>query len=227
MGRVTEVFTPDIIACLKGNMALGHTRYSTNGSSVKRLAQPFIYPGREGNVIALAHNGNIPYLHQLEEALEGTSYSTDGLNDSQMIAAHISYLTHVKGADLEDAVYETYPLLESGGFAIAVATPNKLIAFRDGHGLRPLSVGRLEEGYIFASETCAIDEVHGALLSNVETGELVIIEDGIMSSPRLELGPRRPEALCLFEYVYFMSTDSKIKGRPAASYREDLRVDLA
>ena len=206
MGLVSEVFTPDKLAELKGSIALGHVRYSTTGASTPENAQPLVTQYVKGT-LSIAHNGNLTNCISLKKKLqaEGAMFRTDV--DSEVIA----YMLAKKRSEtpsVEEAVEEVMKEIE-GGYALLVMSPRKLIAARDPYGLKPLVMGVLGQNIVFASETCALDAVGAEFVRDVLPGEIVIVDgDGIRSRQTTA----KREAKCVFEYIYFARADSVMDG---------------
>ena len=204
LGLVSQVFDEQKLRALTGEMAVGHVRYSTTGSSAWENAQPVYRHDRRE--LALAHNGNLINAVELHAELLDGGVSFASTSDSEIIAALLS--THA-AATIEDALAETMPRLQ-GAFSTVVMTTDKLVAFRDGAGLRPLSLGRLGDRWVVASETCAFDIIGAELEREVAPGELVVIDgDGLHSRQVLD-SPRK--AFCVFEHIYFARPDSILEG---------------
>ena len=206
MGLVSEVFTPDKLAELKGSIALGHVRYSTTGASTPENAQPLVTQYVKGT-LSIAHNGNLTNCISLKKKLqaEGAMFRTDV--DSEVIA----YMLAKKRSEtpsVEEAVEEVMKEIE-GGYALLVMSPRKLIAARDPYGLKPLVMGVLGQNIVFTSETCALDAVGAEFVRDVLPGEIVIVDgDGIRSRQTTA----KREAKCVFEYIYFARADSVMDG---------------
>ena len=194
MGLVNQVFNEEILKKLKGRLGIGHVRYSTTGSSVIENAQPIVIDTRYGP-LALAHNGNLVNSQDLRQELKDKGISFVGTTDSEVMAAMIA--TSGK-ADLEEAIAVTMKKCR-GAFAVVILSSDKLIAVRDQHGIRPLSVGRTDKTYVIASETCALDIVGAQFVRDVANGEMVVIDDNGLRSRTWEMGER--EAVCVFEYI--------------------------
>ena len=206
LGLVAQVFDERSLRALTGSMALGHVRYSTTGSSAWENAQPVWRSDRRQ--VALAHNGNLINAVQLHSELTERGVSFRSTSDSEIIAALLS--TH-EADTIEEAVADVVPRLE-GAFSTVVMTEDSVVAFRDGAGLRPLSIGMLEDGHrpCVASESCAFDIINARLLREVEPGEMVSLgEDGIETRQVVD-SPRR--AFCVFEHIYFARPDSILEG---------------
>ena len=207
LGLVAQVFDETKLRALPGDVAIGHVRYSTTGSSAWQNAQP-IHRSDQHNV-ALAHNGNLINAVELHADLREHGVGFSSTSDSEIIAALIS--THPADR-IEDAIEDVIPRLE-GAFSTVVMSPEGVFAFRDGAGLRPLALGQLGDRYCVASESCAFDIIGAKLLREVQPGELVCLgERGIETRQAVE-GARR--AFCVFEHIYFARPDSKLEGRRA------------
>lgn len=208
MGLCNEVFTHEAIERLKGNIGVGHVRYSTAGSSTRENAQPLVLHYVKGT-LALAHNGNLvnaPALRR-ELAYDGAIFQTT--IDSEVIAYHIAR-ERVKTKTAEEAVANAMKKIV-GAYSLVIASPRKLIGVRDPQGFKPLCIGKRDNAYILASETCALDTVGAEFIRDVRPGEIVTItENGIESSHIFSNG--RPEARCVFEYIYFARPDSVFDG---------------
>jgi len=217
-GLVHEVFDETKISRLKGHMAIGHVRYSTTGGGGLENVQPFLFRHGTGD-FALAHNGNLVNYMQLRTKLEGTGSLFQTSSDSEILA-HL-----IKKAPAEDKRPRIYNLIEAlrqieGAFAFLVMTSNRIYACRDRNGLRPLSLGRLQNGgYVVASETCSFDVIGATFLREVEPGEIVTIDRHGLRSKFFSTKQRR--ALCAMEFVYFARPDSDMEGRNVHSYRKE------
>lgn len=216
-GLVAHVYSEPDLARLKGKMSIGHNRYATSGEGAH--LQPFVH-NEVG--LAFAHNGNLPDTTKLQEFLAGKGVPTVGLNDSGMMAASIAWYMQ-NGKPMIDAITAAWPLF-SGAFSCVAMDGLNVVGFRDECGIRPLSVGRLHDGFAIASETCAFDTVGAAFLRDVKPGELVSIgPDGVQS--RQVVKPRT--ALDIFEYVYFARPDSLLMGRKVNEVRRQMGRNLA
>ena len=210
MGLVNEVFTPDILEGMKGDIGVGHVRYSTAGSSTRENAQPLVLNYVKGT-LALAHNGNLINANELREDLEYTGAIFQTTIDSEVIAYHIAR-ERINCGSAEEAVRRACMKLQ-GAYALVVASPRKLIAARDPYGFKPLCIGKRDNCYIVTSETCALDTVGAEFIRDVLPGEVVTItpDKGIESDMTMAL-PKKQEARCIFEYIYFARPDSHIDG---------------
>jgi amidophosphoribosyltransferase len=204
LGLVSQVFDEEKLRALQGQIAVGHVRYSTTGSSAWENAQPVWRSDRRQ--LALAHNGNLINAVELHSELSDRGVRFRGTSDSELIAAMLS--TH-EADRIEDALADVVPRLE-GAFSTVVMTKDSVVAFRDGAGLRPLALGRLGDRYCVASESCAFDIIGGELLREVLPGELVSLgERGIETRQLVDSGRR---AFCVFEHIYFARPDSMLEG---------------
>ena len=228
MGLVSQVFTEASLESLQGHVAIGHTRYSTTGSSVWENAQPTFRPTATGN-LALGHNGNLTNTADLSERLAelastsgelpinaGLYATTDTEVISGLLAAH-------PDLPLEQAALEELPKL-LGAFSLVFMDDDALYAARDAQGIRPLVLGRLERGWVIASETAALDIVGASVVREVEPGELVVIDsNGLRSHHFATADPKG----CLFEYVYLARPDTTIAGRGVQASRVEIGRQLA
>jgi amidophosphoribosyltransferase len=201
MGLVSEVFNEKRLATLPGSMACGHVRYSTSGRSLVVNAQPLVVRYRAG-ALALAHNGNLVNAPSLRATLEQEGVIFQTSIDSELIA---NLVARADTGDIVEAVHSAMRVIR-GAYALVIMTPDTLIGVRDPDGIRPLSIGRSEDSWMLASESCAFDAVGGTLVRDVEPGEVVTLNrSGVMSHPS---GLARPERLCIFEFIYFGRPDS-------------------
>jgi amidophosphoribosyltransferase len=205
LGLITEAFKQDDLEKLKGNIAIGHVRYSTAGGQGIENAQPIVTTSKIGS-IAMAHNGNLVNDDVLRELLEDTGVVFHTSSDSEVIACLIARSAK-KG--LEKAVVDAMAAIR-GSFALVIMSKDKLIGARDPHGIRPLSIGKIEEGYILTSESCALDAIGAELVRDVEPGEIVIINGEEIKSYRYSENTKCQT--CAFEYIYFARPDSRIDG---------------
>lgn len=205
MGLVNEVFTPESINSLKGNIGVGHVRYSTAGASSPANTQPLVINYVKGT-LAVAHNGNLVNARELKDELAYTGAIFQTTIDSEVIAYHIAR-ERLKAKSAEDAVKNAMAKL-SGAYSLAIMSPRKLIGARDPFGFRPLCIGKRDNAYILASESSALDAVNAEFIRDVMPGEVVMInKDGIHS----DLTMVQPKtAKCIFEYIYFARPDSKL-----------------
>lgn len=207
MGLVSEVFHPDVMQKLRGNIGIGHVRYSTTGESCEDNAQPIFLSYSKGT-LALAHNGNITNADILRKQLEDEGAIFRGTTDSEVIAYKIAE-ERISCGSIEEAVSSVSKTL-TGGYALLVISPQKLIGIRDPYGLKPLCLGRKDTSYILASESTALAAVDAEFIRDILPGEMIsITKDGIDSQMIMEV-PRK--AHCIFEYIYFARLDSVIDG---------------
>lgn len=210
MGLVNEVFTQDILDSMKGDIGVGHVRYSTAGASTRENAQPLVLNYVKGT-LGLAHNGNLINTNDLRKELEYTGAIFQTTIDSEVIAYHIAR-ERLNSKTVEEAVKLAAKKIK-GAYALVVMSPRKLIGARDPFGFKPLCIGKRDNAYILASETCALDTLGAEYVRDVLPGEVVTItpEKGIVSDTSLCL-PKGQEARCIFEYIYFARPDSQIDG---------------
>lgn len=210
MGLVNEVFTQDILDSMKGDIGVGHVRYSTAGASTRENAQPLVLNYVKGT-LGLAHNGNLINANDLRKELEYTGAIFQTTIDSEVITYHIAR-ERLNSKTVEEAVKLAAKKIK-GAYALVVMSPRKLIGARDPFGFKPLCIGKRDNAYILASETCALDTLGAEYVRDVLPGEVVTItpEKGIVSDTSLCL-PKGQEARCIFEYIYFARPDSQIDG---------------
>jgi amidophosphoribosyltransferase len=220
MGLVSQVYTETDLEKLPGNMAIGHNRYSTSGGSTPEHNQPV---ARSAEILALAHNGNLPTTKKLQEFLTKKGIYAHDLNDSEMMHAVLKYYL-VKGASLEEAIRKAFPLF-TGAFSLVILTKDKLAAVRDANGIRPLSIGKLPDGYVISSETCAFHTVNAEYVRDVAPGELVVIDQKNTLTSYTLAKPN--QKLDIFEFVYFSRPDSQLLGKSVYEVRKNLGIQLA
>ena len=209
MGLVNEVFTQENLEPMKGDIGVGHVRYSTAGASTRENAQPLVLNYVKGT-LALAHNGNLINAKELRHDLEYTGAIFQTTIDSEVIAYHIAR-ERLNSKTVEEAVGRAIKKIK-GAFSLVVMSPRKLVGARDPFGFKPLCIGKRDNAYILASETCALDTVGAEYVRDVLPGEIVTITpEGIQSDTSLCL-PKEKEARCIFEYIYFARPDSHIDG---------------
>ena len=210
MGLVNESFAPESIERLNGDIGVGHVRYSTAGSSTRENAQPLVLNYVKGT-LGLAHNGNLINTPELRRELEYTGAIFQTTIDSEVIAYYIAR-ERLNSASVEEAVGRAMNKIK-GAYSLVIMSPRKLIGARDPFGFRPLCIGKRDNAYILASESCALDTVGAEFVRDVLPGEVVTIspEKGIESDLSHAL-PREKEARCVFEYIYFARPDSVIDG---------------
>ncbi|MBI2942100.1 MAG: amidophosphoribosyltransferase [Chloroflexi bacterium] len=220
MGLVAQVFTEEDLAELPGHIAIGHTRYSTTGSSRVCNAQPIVVHGPHGPV-ALGHNGNLVNFETLRADLVREGHDFVSTTDSEIIARLIAF------AEDEDWITRIRSVMArlTGAFSVVLATPEELFAFRDPLGVRPLCLGRLHDAWLISSESCALDTVGAEYVREIEPGEIVRITATGIQSDSLRI-PHR-QAMCIFEYIYFARPDSTINQRLVHQTRQEMGRQLA
>lgn len=210
MGLLNEAFTPEILEQLKGDIGVGHVRYSTAGSSTRENAQPLVLNYVKG-ALGLAHNGNLINAPELREELAYTGAIFQTTIDSEVIAYHIAR-ERLNSKTVEEAVGRAMHKIK-GAYSLIVMSPRKLIGARDPFGFRPLCIGRRDNAYILASETCALDTIGSEFVRDVEPGEIVTISPSKgIESDKTHCIPKEQHARCVFEYIYFARPDSYIDG---------------
>lgn len=219
-GLVDAVFDEEILESLKGNAGIGHVRYSTTGSSHVVNTQPLLINSSKGSM-ALAHNGNLVNSLGLRKFLESNGSIFHSTLDTEVIA-HL--IARSPSADMEEALMDSLNQVK-GAYSLVMLTENKLIGVRDRHGFRPLALGRLDDSYILASETCALDMIGAKLIRDVEPGEMVIISDDGLESHRFQ--PETEQQFCVFEYIYFARPDSNFNQNNVHLVRRELGKQLA
>ena len=222
MGLVSQVFSGNVLHDLVGTISIGHTRYSTTGSSHISNAQPLTVDCAKGR-IAIGHNGNLTNAAQLREELEAQGSIFQTTVDSEII---LHLLAQPTRQGHESALVETMRRIQ-GAYSLVIMTEDALIGARDPHGFRPLALGRMDNGaYVLSSETCAFDLIQAKYVRDIEPGEIVLIDkDGIRSLQAFPEQQRR--AFCIFEYVYFARPDSNIADRNVYKVRVDMGRQLA
>lgn len=209
LGLVNEVFDEESLHALHGNLGVGHVRYSTAGGSRAENAMPLVINYVKG-VLAIAHNGNLTNAVELRHELEHTGAIFQTTIDSEVIAYHIAR-ERLQAPNVEGAVKNAMKKIR-GAYALVVISPRKMIGARDPFGLKPLCIGRRDNTYILASESCALAAVDAEFVRDVEPGEIVsITKDGISSDKSMAIDPAK-QARCIFEYIYFARMDSTLDG---------------
>ena len=223
MGLVSQVFTESDLATLTGNLAIGHCRYSTTGSSTWNNAQPTLRATNHGT-LALAHNGNLTNTGDLAEKLSRIiTNSDDGLNATTDTEIMTALIAAQEGKNFESSALEVLPQLK-GAFSLVFMDEHTLYAARDHHGVRPLVIGKLEHGWVVASESAALDIVGAAFVREVEPGEFIAIDqNGLRSHHWATPEPKG----CIFEYVYLARPDTSISGRNVHATRVAVGEQLA
>ena len=218
-GLVSQAFTENSLALLKGHIGIGHNRYSTMGSSRPANAQPIIAKS-EGLTLALAHNGNILNAKPLRDELQERGYSFHASTDSEVIA---NLILASPGKDWKGKIGHAMRRLQ-GAYSLTIMTQDELIGVRDPMGVRPLCLGTVDSGWGIASESCALDHIGAQFIREIEPGEIVLIDSkGVKSFE----GKSDKKALCIFEYIYFARPDSTIQGRLLYQARQAMGEILA
>ena len=220
MGLVQEVFTPDVISRLPGFAAIGHTRYSTAGDTSLSNAQPLASDCNKGK-LALAHNGNLTNALELRRNLEHKGSIFQTTSDTEVV---IHLIARSKIGNLSGAIADALGQVE-GAYSLLILTRDEIFAIRDPRGFRPLALGRRQDGWAAASETCAFDLIGAEYVRDVEPGEMVRISRSGVESIRF--APEKPRQHCIFEHVYFARPDSIVFGKPVNPTREKLGRLLA
>jgi amidophosphoribosyltransferase len=221
MGLVSDVFHEGNLAKLPGRHAIGHVRYSTSGESLLRNAQP-ICANTDGGPVAIAHNGNLVNAGAVRRELEGRGAIFGTTSDSEVV---LHLLARSREASLEERLIDALSRVK-GAFSLVMLTHDALIAARDPHGFRPLTLGRLDGGWVVASETCALDLIGAEPERDLDPGEVVVIRRGRLRSLRPFARETR-EAFCIFEYIYFARPDSNLRGGNVYAFRKELGRVLA
>ena len=216
-GLVTEVFDEAKLATLKGSTAIGHVRYTTAGGGGMENVQPFLFRHNTGD-FALAHNGNIVNSELLRRHLENKGSLFQSTSDSEILAHLIKKETRYHDRPRIFSIIDALNMLE-GAFAFLIMTANRIYACRDKYGLRPLSIGKLGDGWVVSSETCAFDVLGAEFVRDVEPGEIVTIDkQGIRSR---DYSMYKRHEMCSMEYIYFARPDSDIDGCNVHAYRKE------
>jgi len=221
MGLVAQAFDERVLSQLSGDIAIGHNRYSTTGSSRAGNAQPIVVEGPSGK-LALGHNGNIINAKALRRQLEEQGYNFATTTDSEIIAYLILSST---GKTWGERIRHAMRRLV-GAYSLVLLTEDALYGVRDPLGVRPLCLGRLDSGWVLASESCALDHIGAQFLRDIEPGEIVVIDAKGMRSYKDRRNTTK-RGLCIFEYIYFARPDSMIAGRRIYSAREAMGASLA
>lgn len=220
LGHVQEIFTPDVIAQLPGEVAIGHTRYSTAGDTSLMNAQPVVIDCNKGK-LALGHNGNLTNALEVRRRLEHRGSIFQSTSDTEVI---VHLIARSSARNLSGAIADALNQVE-GAYSLLLLTRDEIYAIRDPRGFRPLCLGRLNGAWVAASETCAFDLIDAEYVREVEPGEMVrISRSGIES---IRFAPEKPHQYCIFEHVYFSRPDSVVFGRPVNESRERLGRLLA
>ena len=221
MGLVADAFGEKTLEKLPGRHAIGHVRYSTSGESQIRNAQPFCAT-TDGGAVAIAHNGNLVNANTIRHELEGRGAIFSTTADSEVI---VQLLARSREHSLEERLIDALSRVK-GAFSLVMLTPDALIAARDPHGFRPLSLGRLDGAWVAASETCALDLIGAEFERDLDPGELVVIRRGRLRTLR-PFTKGLPERFCIFEYIYFARPDSNLNRQNVYALRKELGRVLA
>ena len=227
MGLVPEIFNDVVLNHLKGRIAIGHVRYSTTGASLRENAQPMVVKYKIGQM-ALAHNGNLVNAAELRNSMEENGAIFQTTSDTEVIANLISR-HRITSNGIEETLRKVMDTIK-GSYAIVLMTPKRLVGIRDPQGIRPLCIGKMDNTWVLASESCALDAVGAEMIRDVEPGEIVLIgEDGITSikSTSADSEKKVPSHLCIFEFVYFARPDSVIDGASVMKARIEAGKRLA
>ncbi|MFV1956347.1 MAG: amidophosphoribosyltransferase [bacterium] len=220
MGLVNDIFNEDVLEKLPGDVAIGHNRYSTSGESLPENIQPIAVTYARGG-LAVAHNGNLVNAMQLRKDLEEAGAIFQSSSDTEVL---IHLIAKSRATDFVERVVEGLYQIR-GAYSILMLTEKRIIAIRDPRGFRPLSIGRLGDSYIFSSETCALDLIEADFYRDVEPGEVVVVDEGGISTffpfPKMKAAP------CIFEFIYFARPDSFIGGKSIYQARKELGRQLA
>jgi amidophosphoribosyltransferase len=227
MGLVADIFTEEVLSKLPGNLAIGHTRYSTSGDSALLNAQPIMVDCNKG-LIALAHNGNLVNAYEIRTRLEAQGSIFQTTSDTEVI---VHLIAQSREQTLPEAICDALRRIE-GAFSLVLMTRDRIFAVRDPRGFRPLSMGRIHNGagserdtVVFASETCAFDLIGAVYERDVKPGEMVVVgPEGVSSR---FFGAEMKQSSCIFEHVYFSRPDSVVFGRAVQTSREALGRQLA
>lgn len=220
MGLVSDIFNQDIISKLSGSSAIGHVRYSTSGSSERKNTQPIVVDYSRGE-IALAHNGNLVNAGFLRDELEAYGSIFQSTTDSEVI---IHLLATSKVNSLVDRITDALGRIE-GAYSLVIMTETRMIAARDPRGMRPLCIGKLDDGHAVASETCALDLIDAEYVRDVAPGEIVVFDKNGVTS--ISPFPKVKPAHCIFEHIYFARPDSYIFGKGVSKVRKEFGKCLA
>ena len=209
VGVVSEAFPPEILENLgRGSIAVGHVRYATTGRKSRINAQPMVINHVKGSM-ALAHNGNLTNAAELREKLELSGAIFHTTSDTEVIAYTITG-QRLKAPSIEEAVSAAMDIIQ-GAYSLVLLSPRKLVAARDPNGFHPLCIGTLDDGYVFASESCALDAIGAHFLRDVEPGEIVVADQNGLRSIKDHCGKAK-SSMCVFEFIYFARPDSVIDG---------------
>ena len=220
LGHVQEIFTPDVLQRLPGDLAIGHTRYSTAGDTTLTNAQPIVIDCNKGK-LALGHNGNLTNATEIRRRLEHRGSIFQTTSDTEVI---VHLIARSAARNLPGAIADALSQVE-GAYSLLLLTRDEMYAIRDPRGFRPLALGRIDGTWVAGSETCAFDLIDAEYVRDVEPGEMVrISRSGIES---IRFAPEKPRQYCIFEHVYFSRPDSLVFGQQVSESREQLGRLLA
>ena len=222
MGLVGDIFTEEELSKLNGNIGIGHVRYSTAGGSHLANSQPLVGSCRKRN-LAIAHNGNLVNANFLRDMLEEDGYMFQANSDTEVI---LYILARYYKGDIVESIKLTMDYIK-GAYSLVIACEDELVSVRDPHGFRPLILGKINDDYIFASETCAIDILGGEVIRDVEPGEIVVIKDGKLQSFLYSKNYKCIKRSCIFEHIYFARNEATIDGLNVYNFREKCGMILA
>jgi amidophosphoribosyltransferase len=222
LGLVSQVFDEEKLHALAGDMAIGHVRYSTTGGGAWENAQPVWRD--DGRELALAHNGNLTNAVELYNELTEEGLKLRGTSDSEIMAALLSRRAGEERDWIEDAVADVMPRLE-GAYSTVVMTKHAVVAFRDPHGVRPLALGKLDDRFVVASESCAFDIIGAKMIREVQPGEMVSLSERGLEMKQVIEGEQ--PAMCVFEHIYFSRPDSRLENRVLQEVRGQMGEILA
>ena len=218
-GLVSQIYTEKVIKKLTGHIGIGHNRYSTSNGGALRHAQPVI---NKTNSFALAHNGNLPSVKALQQFLSSKKIFKKDRSDSELIADAVDFYLK-NGHSLPKAIEKVFPLI-TGAFSIVMMNKDTLVAIRDAYGMRPLAFGKMDGGYVIASETCALQTIGASFLREVRPGEMIVLnKKGVKSVQLTKAIPKHD----IFEYVYFARPDSVLAGKLIYEVRKNFGKMLA
>jgi amidophosphoribosyltransferase len=220
MGLVADIFNRETLDKLPGHIAIGHNRYSTTGMSFIKNAQPILIKYAKGQ-LAIGHNGNLTNTDQIRQRLENEGSIFQTTSDTEVI---LHLIAKANGVPLSTAILKSLKQVK-GAYSLVMSTPDTLIAARDPYGVRPLCLGKLQDAYVVASETCALDLINATFLREIEPGELVIIDGKGLTS--YKIAARKKSAMCIFEFIYFSRPDSYVFGRNVHMIRREYGKQLA
>ncbi|MDR0357111.1 MAG: amidophosphoribosyltransferase [Clostridiales Family XIII bacterium] len=222
LGLLMDVFDEETLRSMPGNSAIGHVRYSTTGDNNAENAQPIAVSHFKGN-LAISHNGNLINAGALRREIEKQGGIFHSTGDSEIIA-YLIVQERLRSSSIQEALKNAMHRIK-GAYSLLAMSPRKMLAARDPNGFRPLSIGKLQGNFVFASETCAIDAVGGEFIRDVRPGEIILVENGTLTS--IDSGLEAHPSFCSFEFIYFSRPDSVINGVSVESARRRMGQALA